>query len=286
MRLSIFSRLIIGYMAVFLPVMAVSVYTIFQLRQFNNINRSITDIDNQIIEYGNKLSDSFLSQVQHERKYIIIKDDALYDQFLIAEKDFIQYFEKLASLADTRRNKDLLIEIRDYYSRYISLFNEEIEFVRANKSYSQDWYKQEKEKAVDGIMEGMKKLKIYTEQDTYEKIKRLGETGAKAHSVAMVMIIISMLFGIVVSIFITKSITRPLSVMKKKTRDIAGGDFDENLSISAPPEIKELSQDFNLMCNKLKEMDKMKSDFFSLMAHELRTPSPLLKKEQISFWKA
>jgi two-component system sensor histidine kinase GlrK len=32
------------------------------------------------------------------------------------------------------------------------------------------------------------------------------------------------------------------------------------------------------MCNKLKEMEKMKSDFFSLMAHELRTPLASIKE--------
>jgi two-component system sensor histidine kinase GlrK len=66
--------------------------------------------------------------------------------------------------------------------------------------------------------------------------------------------------------------------MRKKTRQIAGGDFECSLDLSSPPEIGELVQDFNLMCDKLKMTDKMKSDFFSLMAHELRTPLASIKE--------
>ncbi|MEN6318085.1 MAG: HAMP domain-containing sensor histidine kinase, partial [Syntrophaceae bacterium] len=48
--------------------------------------------------------------------------------------------------------------------------------------------------------------------------------------------------------------------------------------LPSPPEIRDLAQDFNIMCDKLKEMDKIKSDFFSLMAHELRMPLASIKE--------
>lgn len=278
MRPSIFSRLIIGFMAILLPVITVGIYAVFQLSQFNTITRSIIDIDNPIIDYERRLSDSFLSQMQYEGKYIIIKDDALYGQFLLAKKDFSQYFDKVSAIADTPNKRQLLLKIRESYNHYIALFDREREFIRANKAYPQSSYKREKEEAAERIMEGLKEVRRYAEQDIYKKIKRLEETGAKAQRVAVAMIGISLFFGIAISILITRSIAKPLAIMKKKTKAIVKGDFDGDLDISSPSEIKDLAQAFNHMCNKLNEMDKMKSDFFSLMAHELRTPLASIKE--------
>lgn len=278
MRFSIFSRLIIGYLTIFILVIAVSAYTILQLNQFNNVTHYILDIDNRIIDYEKKLTDSLLSQMRYERKYIIIKDDAIYDQFLLAEVDFIENLEEVISIADTPKKKDLMKRVKDYHERYLSLFNEEVEYVRANKRYPQDLYKQEKEKAVDEIMEELERLKVYTQKSTYDKIKKLGEAGAIARKIVMIIAIISLFWGITISLFITRSITKPLSIMIDKTREIANGVLKSDLNLFSPPEIGELTKAFNSMCDKLKMVDKMKSDFFSTMSHELRTPLTSIKE--------
>jgi two-component system sensor histidine kinase GlrK len=66
--------------------------------------------------------------------------------------------------------------------------------------------------------------------------------------------------------------------MMNKTKEISRGVFKGNLNVSSPPEISELARAFNSMCDKLNEIDKMKSDFFSSMSHELRTPLTSIKE--------
>jgi two-component system sensor histidine kinase GlrK len=81
-----------------------------------------------------------------------------------------------------------------------------------------------------------------------------------------------LLLGILFAVTITRSITRPLTLMQKKTRQIAAGVFEADLKVGSPPEIAELAGALNTMCAALQKVDKIKTDFYSLMSHELRTP--------------
>ncbi len=272
MHLTIFSRLILGYLLIFILVLAISVYAILQLQQFETVTRSIQELDNQMLESEKRLSDSLLSQMRYERKYVILRDRVLYDQYLLASDDFRKNMDQALLLAATLPQREILSRVKAYFEDYQSLITEEMKFVQANQPYDHARYKQEKEKAVDRILEALKTLAANSRQNTFDKIKNLGEVGADARRVAIFMAILALLGVLTISFFITRSITKPISVLIDKTREIANGVFKGDLHLSSPPEIKELSQAVNFMCDRLRAMDQMKADFFSMMSHELRTP--------------
>lgn len=278
MKPTILARIMIGYLAIFIPMAAVSAVAFSQLALYRGVTDDILQIDNRMRDLVQKISDSVLAQTRYERKYIITKDKEFVNQFVLVEEDVHARIDEAISIANDAHKKEMLIRIKNSYEHYKATFNEEVELVEIQQPYLQNLYQEEKVKTVDGILLDLQNLKQYIEQDTYEKIQHLGESAEKANQIAIVMAAGFILLGIISSIFITRSITIPLSFMRKKTRQIAAGDFECSLDLSSPPEIGELAQDFNLMCGKLKATNKMKSDFFSLMAHELRTPLASIKE--------
>jgi two-component system sensor histidine kinase GlrK len=49
--------------------------------------------------------------------------------------------------------------------------------------------------------------------------------------------------GLLISFFNTRNITRSIALLKKRTKEIAKGEFEEISYITSPPEIKDLADD-------------------------------------------
>jgi two-component system sensor histidine kinase GlrK len=278
MRLTIFWRLIIGYLIIFILVMMVGVYAIIQLRRFNTVTQYILNIDNPILEYDKKMADLTLSQHRFLKKYLITKDQSLYNQFNSAKEEFSKNLEMAWGISDTPFHWDLLKKIRKSHERYQSLTGSEYDFIQSKTDYPKIDYEKEKESLVDEILNDLAILEKQVQQDAHRRMKEQGEAGDSARDIAVILASLALGSVIIISFLITRSITKPLSLLRLKTREISEGIFKSDLKVSSSPEISELAQAFNLMIHRLGSLEKMKTDFFSTMSHELRTPLTSIKE--------
>lgn len=273
MRLTIFSKLVIGYIVIFMITIVMIVYINMQFNRLGKITNSIVSVHNRITNQNKKMIELLLTLVNYEKKYVIMKDKELYGLFLGTRNDFEKTLREMKTIAGEEEFKKPLELISRSYQSYLDVFEKEAEFLKTGSRYPQALYAGEKEKAVADMITGLRELRNQNENSIYEKLVRLEKTDINARKVVLLVTVLSVVCCIILSIIITRSITGPLAVMRKKTKEIAGGHYrGGDMRISSSSEIDELVQDFNMMCHKLRETDKIKTDFFAFMSHELRTP--------------
>ncbi|MGH7576422.1 MAG: ATP-binding protein [Longimicrobiales bacterium] len=80
------------------------------------------------------------------------------------------------------------------------------------------------------------------------------------------------ILSVLISALILRSISERLNWLKEGTREVARGRFDYRLDTNRGDEFAQVGRDFNIMTERLGELDAMKRDFISKVSHDLKTP--------------
>lgn len=277
-KFTIFKRLGLGYFLIVLVVIALGVYSTLKLGQLNQITCSINSIDSETIRMANRLRNAVLSQREFEKKYVVSKDQDFHRQFLDTEKYIEKDLEQISILMDTTEKKRLIGDIKEFYDQFLFIVQDEVRLIKTNKGYSQERYEKEKEGLADQIIQKLEDVTERAKAALDSKIEMSGKIGSQASRVAVIITIVSVIMAILIAFFNARTINRPIVLLIKGTREIARGKFEKHLTIPSPPEINELADAFNHMCDRLKEIDEMKADIISHISHELRTPLAVIRE--------
>lgn len=106
----------------------------------------------------------------------------------------------------------------------------------------------------------------------------LRQRDAMLHSFQNVYFI-TMALGTLFVVLLSTLLTRPIRGLSRAAARIAGGHYDERLTVSGSDELSELAGNFNTMSeaieakvHELSENARQKEDFVASFAHELKTP--------------
>jgi len=96
-------------------------------------------------------------------------------------------------------------------------------------------------------------------------------------SIATLLVVFLVILILVISLYTSGSVTKPFKIFLKYTRGIIDGHIDKKLELEGNYEIEEITSSFNMMIEKLWEIEDNRQQFVANVSHELKTPLSSMK---------
>lgn len=96
----------------------------------------------------------------------------------------------------------------------------------------------------------------------------------RGEQISLGALLIALVLAAVIALWLTRSISRPVTALEEGMRAVADGELDHSLAYGADrrDEFGRLAISFREMSRQLAELDKLKAEYVSIASHELKTP--------------
>jgi two-component system, NtrC family, sensor histidine kinase GlrK len=259
------------------------IYMIIHLNALNHLIESIIRREISIIKISEEALDDIYGMTAAEDKYHISGDSDYYRQFRQIRSNFNDKVNELNKMADTATKSGILTDIKEYRDRYQVLENGQKSLAdnRKLKGRNYQLYLISREQIVREIDQRLRNLAKISTKDRNLKLQQSRDMSNRVTHSITIFEILAVILVIIITFINTQKINLQMKLLGERTKEIAGGKFSSPLEISSPPELKELADSFNVMSERLRELDQMKIDYISHLSHELRTPLTVIKEASL-----
>jgi two-component system sensor histidine kinase GlrK len=263
------SKIISGFLVLMLLAIVVVANQLSAIHQMRAVNQELSEINVKsatTVLQMQKLADLL---GEDSRKYFAGLDPLYAQQIADVRSDFLEDLARLRETARSGREQEGTTALAKALDDYWRVFNS---LKEQNRSWDPDELPPDLTIAVNHLQAQAEIMLDAVQVAIKERVASAAELGQVAERLSWIAGMFALVLGVLVAGLILRSINDPLRRLMHGTRAIAKGQFWHRLPARGNDEFAELARDFNVMTERLGELDQMKKDFVSHVSHDLKAP--------------
>ncbi len=231
-----------------------------------HISEQIVGKNYAISDHSKKMLENLLSMEENEKKYRLLQKQDYLEFFSNARLEFEASLLKILNLEGSTLSPQWQA-VYDAYRQYVDAKGASPD---GSKSLSEDI--RIPEKVINEWIERISAARFENQIEVEQVTRDLNRRARTSIQNALIGLGISSLVGLLGVVYLAYSMIRPLKELMRGIRSISKDRNSEPVQIHSHDELGELAMAFNEMSERLRQEERLRSDFISMLSHEIRTP--------------
>ncbi len=275
MRLTIYKKMMLGFLTIIAIMICVNAYMVYELNLVSNAAHTTLSSDVLSINLAKGIRTRLYEEEQDAGKYLIAHDNTYFAMFSDGSSRLTEELDSLISVQTDAARYELLQMVRSKHDVFASAVIGEQVLSRATTRKSNKnappTFDQGQFESFPILHEALDRFMRLSQASIDQAMANVELTTQQSARVALILTFGTLLVALTIAFFITRTITHPIEAVIRGTQQIARGSFGQ-IKVTSHDETSLLADAVNDMSNQLRQINEYKAAMMRQISHELRTP--------------
>ncbi len=249
-------KILLIFILIFILLAINSIWSIINFNSLSNSIENIMESNYKTIEAAQSMTVAIERQDSAELEQMFSNSDINSSSFRENEVEFLRNLSRAEDNITEEGEAEILSRINTLYIEYVDKYSILVDIQNNEGSNSaKEYYYNEILPLFEETKEETRKLLTLNQLSMVSRKDRAHDISTSATFSTMLISILTIIIGIVMAVYLSNKVVKPIQDLITKIKKIAEGDYKQQLDISGSDEIARLAKEFNTMTQKLQSYE-------------------------------